>query len=397
MIKAVRLHYNNSFSEEKYLHFLQDLDQTAGHQIQFRVAETPVFIPDDLKHKILQACETIIEVICKPDFKDITAKAVPAHQFVPNEDAHTQLLAIDFAVCKDEAGNLVPQLIELQGFPSLYCFQHFLATMYRKHFAIPENFTHLFNQLDENGYFDLLSKVILDGHEPENVILLEIEPHKQKTNIDFYLTQQYLGIAPVCISEITKEGKNLFYLKNGIKTPIHRIYNRIIFDELEKRTDLKLGFNLTDEINATWAGHPNWFFRISKFTLPFIKSEFVPETHFLHQLPELPIDLENYVLKPLYSFAGAGVKINIQRSDIEQLTDKENYILQRKVAYEPVIQATDGGLVKTELRMLFAWHQDDEKPTLLTNLARLSRGIMIGVDFNKDKTWVGGSVGFFEK
>jgi hypothetical protein len=396
MISFARQRYNDSFSEEKYKAFLADLD-SYFYKIPFRIAETPVFIPEVLKTKMLQACDDIMAVICRKDFKAISQKAIPAHQNVPAEDEHTQFLAIDFAVCKDKNGEPEPQLIELQGFPSLFGFQNFLAEGFRRHFDIPDNFTHLFNDLGTETYFDIVKEVILNGHAPENVILLEIEPEKQKTAIDFYVTQSKIGITPVCISKVIKEGKKLFYEKEGRRIPIYRIYNRIIFDELEKRTDLKTDFKLTDEAEVEWAGHPNWFFRISKYTLPFIQSPFVPDTFFLNELAEIPTDLENYVLKPLYSFAGAGVKFDVKQEDITQIADKQNYILQRKVQYEPVIKTTDGGFVKVELRMLFVWRKADEKPVLLTNLARLSRGVMIGVDFNKDKTWVGGSVGFFER
>ena len=396
MIPTLRQRYNAAFSEERYHAFLDDLD-SHYHKILFRVAETPVFIPADLKAKLLQACDDILAIICQPNFKALTDRAVPPHQHVPGTTGHTQFLAIDFAVCKNEAGELMPQLIELQGFPSLYGFQNYLAGMFRKHFDIPDDVTHLFGNLDETGYLDALREVILGSHSPENVILLEIEPEKQKTNIDFYVTQDKIGIQPVCISKIMKEGRQLFYEKEGRKIPVYRIYNRIIFDELERRPDLKPGFQLTDDVAVEWAGHPDWFFRISKFTLPLIKSPFVPDTFFLNEITQIPEDLENYVLKPLYSFAGAGVKFDVQKTDIEQITDPQNYILQRKVHYAPIIEATDGGFVKAELRMLFVWKEGDTKPLLLTNLARLSRGVMIGVDFNKDKTWVGGTVGFFEK
>jgi hypothetical protein len=243
----------------------------------------------------------------------------------------------------------------------------------------------------------LLERLLLNGHDPAEVILLEIEPMKQNTAVDFLATEAMTGIAAVHIGDVTRKGRKLFYARDGKSVEIKRIYNRVIFDELVKRTDLKLEFNLTEDVDVEWAGHPNWFFRISKFTMPMIKSRYIPECRFLSEFRQFPADLENYVLKPLFSFSGSGVVFHVTTDDIERIPDHErpNYMLQRKVQYLPVVQAPDG-LVKVEIRLLYLWEPDAPRPRLVTNLARLSRGEMIGVKYNKDKTWVGGSVCFFE-
>lgn len=396
MVESARKRYNASYSEEKYQAFLNDLNTSYNYTIPFRIAETPVFVPKALKHKLIKACDSMIDFICREDFKSLTNKAVPAHLNVPGEDAHTLCLAIDFAVCKDEKGELTPQLIELQGFPSLYGYEEFVSKKYRQHFDIPDNFSPYFGGLNSESYLALLREAFVGAHKPDNVILLEVEPEKQNTAIDFMCTEDKLGIKAVCLTKIIKEGRKLFYMREGVKTPIHRIYNRIIFDELVQRTDLKYDFKMTDEVDVEWAGHPNWFFRISKYIMPFLKSEFVPECTFLHELKVIPNDLENYVLKPLFSFSGSGVIFNVKKEDIEKVTDKENFILQRKVQYEPTIESPDGK-VKSEIRMLYIWKKNDARPTLVINLARLSKGEMIGVKYNMNKTWVGGSVNFFEQ
>ncbi len=396
MIADVRKKYNAFFSQEKYVEFLKDLDQSFDHKITFRVAESPIFVGKEFKHKLIAAAEQIIDFLVRDDFKKLTDKAIPKKLFVPNETAHTLFLALDFAVVKNEMGELQPQLIEMQGFPSLFGFQDFVASKYREHFYCPDGFNNHFG-LSRQQYQSDFKNVLLNGHNPENVILLEIDPWKQNTAIDFIITQKITGVVPVHIGDVERDGRNLFYRKNGRRIPIYRIYNRVIFDELIKRRDLKLNFNLTEEVDVEWAGHPNWFFRISKFTMPMIKSEYVPECKFLNEYKNFPTDLENYVLKPLFSFSGSGVIFNIKKNDLESIKEskRENYLLQRKVKYEPVIQALDG-MVKSEIRLLFIWKEDELRPTLITNLARLSRGEMIGVKFNKDKTWVGGSVCFFE-
>lgn len=397
MIQSIRQAYNQAFSPEQYRAFLETIETDLPDQLDFRVAETPVFVPRALKDKLIQACADIVDVITGEDYKALTDKAIPPHEYVPNEDNHSAFLAIDFAICKDEAGELTPQLIELQGFPSLYCFQPYLADRYRQFFPVPDDFSPLLYVDSNDTYRQHLRRRIVGLCNPEEVILLDIFPEKQKTRVDFALTKRDLGIDIVCLTKIKKEGRNLFYEKDGRRVPIKRIYNRLIFDDLTNFPDLQTEFKLTDDVDVEWVGHPNWFFRISKYTLPLLKSPYVPESYYLHTLDQYPADLSQYVLKPLYSFAGSGVKLNITAADLDAIPEAERsgYLLQRKVKYEPVVQSPEGG-IKFEIRMLFVWHEKDPRPTLLINLGRLSRGEMIGVRFNKDFDWVGGTVGFFE-
>lgn len=397
MIPEIRQRYNQTFSTGKYQCFIDDLNGAFGHTIPFRVAETPVFIPTDFKTELVRAADEIVDFLVRPGFRQRTEAAIPAGLRVPNEDSHPLFLALDFAVCAHPNGSLIPQLIELQGFPSLYGFEDWLAHKYRKHFYVPENVTHLFGGHDSETYRKRLQAALLNGHAPENVVLLEIEPLKQNTAIDFFVTQQYSGIKPLCISKVIREGRQLFYENDGVKTPIRRIYNRVIFDELLRRDDLKRDFNLTEDVDVEWAGHPNWFFRVSKYTMPMLQSRYVPECRFLSDFTVFPEDLENYVLKPLFSFSGQGIRYNVAKTDLDSIPAAERalYLLQRKVIYEPVLQAPDGQ-VKVEIRLMFLWEKDLPRPELLLNLVRLSRGEMIGVKYNRNQTWVGGTVGFFE-
>jgi hypothetical protein len=243
----------------------------------------------------------------------------------------------------------------------------------------------------------LLRKVIVAEEDPKHVVLLEIEPQKQATSIDFYVAEAELGIKVLCITDMKKRGKALYYLdESGSEVPIKRIFNRIIFDELTQRNDLKREFYFKDEVDVVWVGHPNWFFRISKFTMPMLSGKYVPDCFYLDKLTEYPQDLDNYVLKPLYSFAGMGVNLHINKDILDQITDRENYILQRKVHYEPIIE-TPSGPAKFEIRMLMLWEDGHKAPRVINNLIRVSKGEMVGVRYNKDKDWVGASVGFFKK
>lgn len=343
-----------------------------------------------------EGCNEVIALIQKDDFKELTNKALELNIKVPNEDEHTTFLAIDFGICEED-GVVIPKLIEVQGFPTLYNYQINLYEKFRKHYPFLNELTPFINNINTEEYLEILKEVICNHHPEENVILLEIEPEKQNTQIDFLYCHKDIGIPVVCVTDVVKKGNQLFYKNiNGDLVLVKRIYNRVIFDELNSRTDLKLNFSFSDDLDVEWAGHPNWFFRISKFILPFLKGKYFIETTLLSDLAVIPEDLENYVLKPLFSFSGSGVIFHVKKEDIEAVVEKELYILQKKVNYIPIVQSPDGK-VKAEVRVLCTWKKNDVAPTLLCNLVRLSRGEMIGVKFNKDKDWVGGTLGLFER
>jgi hypothetical protein len=243
----------------------------------------------------------------------------------------------------------------------------------------------------------LLKRIIVGDNDPENVILLEVSPLQQKTRVDFYATEDFLGIQTVDLNDVAREGKNLYYIRKGKKTRVKRIYNRVIFDDLfqQSKEVREKGKIFQEELNVSWVPHPNWFYRLSKYSLPFINHPYVPETHFLNEV-QLPDDLENYVVKPLFSFAGQGVIIDVTKEQVEKIPDKENWIIQRKVNYAPVIETPDEP-AKAEIRIFYFWPEDAERPVATNNLARLSKGKMIGVRYNKDKEWVGGSFCLFEQ
>jgi len=398
MIKSIREAYNKNFTAEKYQAFLDDLLNVHPGAIEFRVAETPVFVPKNFTQKMLDACESIVDVIVDPRFMELTARAIPKNVKVPNENKHSHFIAFDFGVCENSEGELEPQLIEMQGFPTLFAYQVLHPEITRKHFDIPENFDCYLNGFEKESYIQLLKEIIVKDEKPENVILLEIFPHQQKTRIDFYCTEDYVGIKTVCLTELIQEGNKLFYLNNGIKTAIKRIYNRIIFDDLQQQPPevQEKGKLLLEDLDVEWVPHPNWFYRISKYTLPLIRHPYVPPTFFLDEILQVPEDLENYVLKPLFSFAGQGVVIDVTLEDIDKVTDPENWILQRKVKYADVI-ATPDVPAKAEIRIFYFWKDGATRPIPTNNLSRLSKGKMIGVRYNKDKEWVGGSLCFFEK
>jgi hypothetical protein len=398
MIPHLRKLFNENFTEVKYQSFLDDLNSKHPGAIEFRVAETPVFVPESFKNQMITTCESIIDIISAPGFKEESDRAIPSGDFVQGKENHPHFIAFDFGVCINEKNELEPQLIEMQGFPTLYGFQVYYPEVIQKHFKLTREFTQYLGNYDRPTYLKDLKKILLGDGDVENTILLEIKPHEQKTRIDFYCTEDYFGIQPVCITELVPEGNQLYYMhaKRNEKIRVRRIYNRIIFDDLHAQKDsIGKHIDLNREWDVEWIPHPNWFYRISKYTLPFIRHPHVPETVFLDQLKKIPEDLENYVLKPLFSFAGQGVIIDIKPEDIQAVKDPANWILQKKVNYAAVIQTPEDP-AKVEIRIMYLWPEGSPRPKAAINLARLSKGKMIGVRYNKDKSWVGGSVAFFK-
>lgn len=397
MVPELRKQYNEEFTEEKYKSYIEDLQSLYPGHLDFRVAETPVFVPGDFEQKMLSACDAIIDVVSTPEYFRQSEKAIPPSLRVPNEDGHPHFIAFDFGVCKNEAGELEPQLIEMQGFPSLFAWEVLLPEIQHKHFKIPSNYDVYLNGFNRKSYIDLFKRIVIGDEDPRHVILLEIFPHQQKTRVDFYATEDLIGIRTVCLTELIREGKDLFYEYEGERIQVKRIYNRVIFDDLFHQAEevQEKGKIFQQELNVKWLPHPNWFFRLSKYTLPFIRHPYVPETHFLNK-EQLPADLENYVVKPLFSFAGQGVIIDVTRGDIEKIADPENWIIQKKVNYAPAI-VTPGEPAKAEFRIFYFWEDSTKRPLAVNNLARLSKGKMIGVRYNKDKDWVGGTFCLFRQ
>lgn len=391
MIPEYRKKYNEAFSQEKYQKIKDLLAEKSGVIPQFRVCESPIFLPKDFKEKLLDATETIISQIQNIP-EETLQKAVPENCRVPNDTSKPHFFTIDFGICKNEKGEIVPQLIELQAFPSLYAFQN----LYEETICEVYPFLNeIKNERQGEGIISELKALILGNEAPENVILLEIFPEKQKTQIDFAMTEKYLGIKTVCLTKLMKEGKKLFYDNSGKLTEIKRIYNRIIFDELDNIPDLKTEFNFREEVHVEWVTHPNWFFKISKFLLPMLEHEYVPKSYFLNEFPAEE-KIENFVLKPLFSFAGSGVNLNPTQEEIDEIQDKENFIMQRKVQYEPIFEDINGDFSKAEVRLLYIWKENEERPFLLENLARMTKAAMVNVDFNKkEDIWIGSSHAFF--
>ncbi len=393
MIPSLRKQFNAGFTSDKYQTFLRRIDDASGTHVSFRLAETPCFFPKALLERMAEdGKELIRQLVESPEYRAKSDEAVPAEFKVPNEPAHPLFVQVDFGLVRDAVGELQPKLVELQAFPSLYAYQVTLAQSYIDVYGLDSGLKFFLSGLDEESYLQLLRKAIVAGHDPENVILMEIHPQEQKTLPDFLLTEKMLGIRTVDIESIKKEGTRLYYEWAGKRIPIQRIYNRAIVDELQRK-HVKLGFDWRDDLDVEWAGHPNWYFRISKFSIPYLRHESVPKTWFLDRLERIPDDLQNYALKPLYSFAGLGVVIAPKKEDIEAIPAEKRaeYILQERLHFEPVIETPFGG-TKAEVRVMYVWQE--ELMAVLT-IIRMGRGLMMGVDHNRDMEWVGASAGLW--
>jgi hypothetical protein len=394
MIPSLRTAFNQHFTSEKYQAFLRRIDEVSGTHVSFRLSETPCFFPKELLERMASdGAELIRQLVDNPAYRAKSDEAVPAEFKVPNEAPHPMFVQVDFGLVRDAGGALQPKLVELQAFPSLYAYQVALAEAYLDVYGLSgESLKYFLSGLDGDSYRALLRRAIVGSHDPENVVLMEIHPSEQKTLPDFLLTEKMLGVRAVDIVDIKKGGSRLYYEREGKRVPIRRIYNRAIVDELERK-NVKLAFDWRDDLDVEWAGHPNWYFRISKFSIPYLKHESVPKTWFLDRLEEIPPDLENYALKPLYSFAGLGVVIAPTKEDIVAIPAERRpyYILQERMHFEPVIETPFGG-TKAEVRVMYIWL--DELTPVLT-IIRMGRGLMMGVDHNKNMEWVGASAGLY--
>lgn len=391
MIPELRRAYNAAYTDEKYCAYRARLEAGAGCPIAFRVAESPVFLPTHLRDAMVRATGEILDRLRAPDYDRASLAAVPAAYDVPGCDAHPLFVQVDFAVAREADrpdGRLVPRLIELQGFPSLYGFQLLQALELRRMVPHGERLEFLLADLNPDGYRHVVGKAILGGHPPEHVVLLDLDPPAQKTYPDFAMTEKLWGVRAVCPTRVLKRGRELWYDRDGRPIRILRIYNRVIVDELQAK-GIALPFRYTEPLDVEWAGHPNWYFRWSKHALPFIDHPTVPRAVLLSDLDRPPDDLEAWVLKPLFSFAGSGVKVDVTLADVEAVAPdrRRHTLLMRKVEYAPVIETADGNRSKCEVRIMVVW--PDGRPMPVTTLVRLSQGKMMGVNYNKDRTWVG--------
>jgi hypothetical protein len=371
MIPELRRQFNERYTPERYQRFLKMLDDGCGTHVKFRNCETPCFFPRPLIQRMEQDGRELIQQLMAQEYLKRSDVTIPTEYRVPNEDARPLFIQVDFGLTE----SLEPKLVEIQAFPSLYAYQPFLQRTYKEAYELDL-------ALDSPFEADF-RRAVLGDHYPENVVLLEIDPLEQKTLPDFLLTERLLGIKTVCITKVEKRGNRLYH--DGV--PIERIYNRVIVDELQRK-QIRLPFDYRDDLQVEWAGHPNWYFRISKFSLPFLKHASVPQTRFLSE--GVPDDLENWVLKPLYSFAGLGVVIGPTPDDIARVKNPDEYILQERVNFVPLIN-TPHGATKAEIRMMYLWLDELHS---VTTIIRMGRGKMMGVDHNRDLEWVGASSAF---
>jgi len=405
MLEPYRGDFNARFTEAKYAELLRLLDERTQTHIEFRVSETPCFFAPELMQRMVRAgMELTQQLLCNEKYMQASDAAIPAEYCVPGQGRHPHFMTVDFGLARGADGELEPKLVEMQAFPSIFGYQPMLAETYKEVFELDPSLTSFFGGMDEAAYWALMREVIVGDHDPKNVVLAEVEPEKQKTLPDFRMHEQKLGIKTVDVAQLVKEGDRLFYRAasqngtGGRLIPIERIYSRVIVDELQRK-GIQLPFDYRDELNVEWAGHPNWYFRVSKFSIPYLDHPTVPGAVFLDDWfagkghERLPEDRTNWVFKPLYSFAGKGIQFAPTDGDLAAIPAEErrNYLLQERVNFEPVI-ATPEGPTQAEIRILYVW-PDGKAMTPMTNLVRMGRGLMMGVDHNRDKTWVGGSAG----
>jgi hypothetical protein len=424
MIPELRRQFNERFTPDRYAALLRLAEERCGTRVEYRIAETPVFLPLRLLDEMADAgAELTRSLLGNPACLAAAREAIPAGFEVAGETAHPNFLTADFALVRTAEGDLTPRLVEIQAFPSVYGYQDVLTGAYRDAFELPEGLGSFLGGLDEAGYWAMMARTVLGGHDPENVVLTEIDPMNQKTLPDFNVTSQRLGIAVVDIRSLEGVGNKLHYRGEGGRlVPIHRIYNRAIADELMARK-VRLPFDLTQPWDVEWAGHPNWYFLISKFSIPWLSRPspsdprgshpVVPPAVFLSEFLEgsgreqlaaagvvLPAAGPEAVygellLKPLFSFAGRGIQFDPTQAQLEAIPAgrRNEFLLQQRMRFEHTIE-TPWGMTQAEIRILYLW-PDGGSLTAALPLVRLGRGKMMGVDHNRDQEWVGASAAFF--
>ena len=393
MIPALRQAFNASWTETKYRDLVHRLEARTGATLGFPLSETPGFLPQSLTSTLAATGLTLLnQILDSPDAMAEAAAIVPERFQGIGAEVLPTFAQVDFGLVRDAAGAIKPKLVELQAFASLYGFQLAMAEAYREAFELPPSLQIYLDGLTAERYYELVAEAIVADNDPAEVVLMEIEPRRQKTWPDFVVTEQLWGVRAVDTAEVKREGRRLYYRRDGRVTQIKRIYNRVIPDELERKR-IQLPFGYADDLEVSWAGHPSWYFRVSKFSIPFLTHASVPETRFLHGIEQLPIDRERYLLKPLFSFAGGGIIFAPTDAQIAQipLDQRKHYILQERIAFEPVIDTPEGP-TQVEIRIMYVRDGARLRPVL--PLLRMGRGKMMGVDHNKGLRWVGASAGF---
>jgi hypothetical protein len=421
LIPELRARFNREYSPDHYSRLLEILRDRCRMTVEFRVAETPVFINKSMLDQMAAAGAQLAKgLLGNAKYLEAARQAIPAEYRVAGEEAHPNFLTADFALVRNANGELAPKLVEIQAFPSVYGYQAVLACAYREAYGLDLGLGRYLCGLDDTLYWKLLTKTVLGRLDPENVVLTEIDPLHQKTAPDFEVTSRKLGIAVVDITTLEAVGDRLHYRNAmGKQIPIHRIYNRAIADELIARK-IELPFDMTRRWNVEWAGNPNWYFLISKFSLPWLTREagphsVVPPAVFLDEFVEgdgrarlraAGVDVAdaagpdtvypNLLLKPLFSFAGKGIHFEPTQGELEAIPRerRHDYLLQQRMSFVHTID-TPCGTTQAEIRILYLW-PDDGVLTPALPLVRLGRGKMMGVDHNRNQEWVGGSAAFIQ-
>jgi hypothetical protein len=405
VIASFRRDFNRRYHPGLYDKLRASLDAAAGVRIDFRVAETPGFFPLELmEHAAAIGAELTYKLVNDPDYLRASNNVIPTAYRMPDETHHPHFMTADFGLIRSNGGGLEPRLVELQAFPSVFAYQCLLSETYRDVYQLDDSLDPFLGGHTDASFWKLFSQVILGGHDPENVVLSEVDPQHQKTLPDFLLTARRLGISIVDISELVRIERpgnppKLYRRQGSRLIPVHRIYNRAIVDELVQR-QIKLPFDYRESLDVEWAGHPNWYFHISKFSIPYLQHPSVPPAVFLSDWmagrghERLPSNRESLILKPLFSFAGKGIEFGPSDETLANIPEAERgqYLLQERVQFEPVID-TPSGPTQAEIRILYLWPDGGDLDPVLS-LIRLGRGKMMGVDHNRNQEWVGGSAAF---
>lgn len=366
------------------------LEEVLGTTIDFRVCEMPIFVSHTMRRQLEDAAIALTVQCAHSTVTDHTSPSIPQEARVPRAAARPLFSVVDFAIARDTDGQLVPKLIELQGFPSLYGYQLMYTSQMQNVYELAGT-TPFCSELTIDDYISILRECVYGDCDPSTVALVELDPLVQKTRPDFVAYEQLIGLSTVNIRDVKRRNRSLVVAEpHGRERVLQRVFNRAIVDELNDMC-VPLQFAWTDDLDVQWAGHPNWYYLMSKAALPYLDHPSVPTTQLVHKLADLPTNLDRYVLKPLYAFAGKGVVVSPAEADLQAIPEHERsqWILQERIEYARCVP-TPYGNNAVEIRIMCVWPDRMAKPLPIMSLARTGRGLYMGARYNTEP-WTGSS------
>jgi len=279
----------------------------------FKATSSEVFLfPKELKSELIEAATGITNQLFSSRVLTLAESNITDNSNILDFRSYKNLpepyfMTIDLAYAPGGGTNF--KLIEAQAFLSIshMFFEHYskLLDLNRDVFLNFEAYQHFLRKIQNN-----------------HSILLEDCPWEQKTAIDFHLLQKQASIEVLNFRGILGS--------HALKEKL--IYNRLIFADLTAQEFANAKISLSGLPNARWLHHPDWYYFVSKSSLPYITSPWAAQSFLV---ADKPLNFEPksnaWVLKPLFDYGCSGVNLNPSRTDIENVDAPKEWLLQQKI------------------------------------------------------------------